>query len=99
MKIKHIFFSAFILFSVESTVAQTPQRFYDKSKCGYKLNNQIIVPATYDAGSDFINGSAIVIKANKRGFINERGIVIISFDYEDAGPFMNGLAKVKKNGK
>ena len=38
-------------------------------------------------------------RGGKWGFINEKGEQKIPFEYEDAAPFVDGLASVKKNGK
>ncbi|GGE02101.1 hypothetical protein GCM10011312_26820 [Planktosalinus lacus] len=45
------------------------------------------------------NGLALTKKDNKFGYINENGIVIINFKFDEARGFKNGLAGVKINGK
>lgn len=45
------------------------------------------------------NGLALTKKNNKFGYINENGIVVIDFRFEEARGFRNGLAGVKVNGK
>ena len=79
---------------------QPPHRFYENAKCGYiAANEKLLLPPVYDAGSDFKNGLAIVMKKNKRAFINEQGAFITEFDFDDAGLPNDGLCKVMKNGK
>lgn len=79
---------------------QPPHRFYENAKCGYiAANEKLLLPPVYDAGSDFKNELAIVMKKNKRAFINEQGAFITEFDFDDAGLPNNGLCKVMKNGK
>jgi hypothetical protein len=45
------------------------------------------------------NGLALTKKGNKFGYINENGVVIIDFKFDDARGFKNGFAGVKVNGK
>lgn len=79
---------------------QPPHRFCENAKCGYiAANEKLLLPPVYDAGSDFKNGLAIVMKKNKRAFINEQGVFITEFDFDDAGLPNEGLCKVMKNGK
>ena len=79
---------------------QPPHRFYENAKCGYiSANEKLLLPPVYDAGSDFKNGLAIVMKKNKRAFINEQGEFVTEFDFDDVGLPNEGLCKVMKNGK
>ena len=79
---------------------QPPHRFYENAKCGYiAANEKLLLPPVYDAGSDFYNGLAIVMKKNKRAFINEQGTFVSEFAFDDAGLPNDGLCKVMKNGK
>ena len=69
-----------------------------------KTNGDIIIEAKYEltvegdysysleAFSYFQEGLARVAKNGKFGYINEKGEVIIDFDYEDSGHFSQGLA-------
>jgi len=83
----------------------TVTRFYEKSLVGYKNSNgDIVVAAKYTAGSEMYRspaggGYALVLVGRKRGFINEKGEVIIPFIYDDASVFHDGLARVMKDGK
>ena len=85
--------SFFLLLSI-TLLAQSPSRFYDKGLAGYKnpVTGEIIVPATYQAGSDFQEGFAIVMQNNLLGYINEQGLLVIPCRFNDAGLFVNGLA-------
>ncbi len=86
----------------KSLLAQTnpPIRFYENGKVGYKsADGKTIVAPLYYAGSEFINGFAIVIKDNLRGYINEQGELKIPLMYRDANPFFNGFASVKFGNK
>ena len=76
-------------------------RFYQNAKVGYKdASGHVIVNPAYEAGSDFYNGYALVLKANKRGYINAKGEIAIDFIYDDASVFTSsGLARVSQNGK
>src|SRR5436190_14641945 len=75
-------------------------RFYENSKVGYKdQNGTVIVPAKYEAGSEFFEGMALVLENRMRGFINNKGEVAIPFIYSDASVFKNGMARVAKGGK
>ena len=92
----------FLLLSIQYFItAQTPpHRFYENAKCGYlNSSNELVLAPIYDAGSDFKQGLAIVMKQNKRAFINEQGVFITGFDFDDAGLPSDGLCKVLKNGK
>ncbi|MBN8703309.1 MAG: WG repeat-containing protein [Bacteroidetes bacterium] len=86
-----------------SSLAQdkTPIRFYKNAKVGYKdESGKVIVEPTYQAGSDFYNGYALVLKNNKRGFINNTSNVVIDFIYDDASVFTQlGFARVTQGGK
>jgi hypothetical protein len=70
--------------------AQSPVRFYQKAKAGYKdpSTGKVIVEPTYDAGSDFREGYAIVMMGRKRGYINEKGEVAIPLQFDDASQFL-----------
>jgi len=76
-------------------------RFYQNSKCGYKDKNTgtIIVSPIYYAGSDFFEDIALVVKDNKRGYIDKKGNIVIPLIYEDASVFFSGLARVTLNHK
>ena len=64
--------SVFICVAISN--AQSPIRFYENAKVGYKdASGNVIVPAKYAAGSDFSEGYALVIEKNKRGYIDATG--------------------------
>ena len=98
-------------FLIGSSFAQTAStgsvtRFYENAKVGYKnkATGEVVVPPNYVAGSEMMtdeNGNhyALVLEGRKRGFINEKGTVIIPFIYDDASVFFNGLARVMKESK
>ncbi|MEO8088171.1 MAG: WG repeat-containing protein, partial [Bacteroidota bacterium] len=96
-----------LLFSVSICIvtigsAQNVIRFYAGGKVGYKnkLSGEIVVQPIYSAGSEMMaDNTALVIEGRKRGFINEKGEVIIPFIYDDASVFFDGLARVMKDGK
>lgn len=74
-------------------------KFTQNYKVGYKnIQGEVIVPNIYDAGSEFENGYAIVLRGPKRGYINRLGQETIIPKYQDASPFYFGLACVKKDG-
>ena len=93
------FFTSFLALLFTATLfAQSPVRFYEKGKVGYKTaDGKVIVAAAYDAGGDFSEGFAIVLKNGKRGYINTTGELIIALQYDDAGQFKNGIARVMKD--
>ena len=82
--------------------AQNVIRFYQGGKVGYKnkTTGEIVVPPNYTAGSEMMpDNTALVLEGRKRGFINDKGEVIIPFMYDDASVFFEGLARVMKEGK
>lgn len=82
--------------------AQNVIRFYEGGKVGYKnkLSGEMVVAPHYTAGSEMqSNNTALVLEGRKRGFINDKGQVIIPFMYDDASVFFDGLARVMKDGK
>ena len=52
------------------------------------------VKAKYDFVDKISEGLAVVVKDNKYGFINSRGVEVITPQFEYAGSFSNGLADV-----
>jgi hypothetical protein len=82
--------------------AQEVVRFYQGGKVGYKnkATGEIVVQPNYTAGSEMMpDKTALVLEGRKRGFINDKGEVIIPFMYDDASIFSDGLARVMKDGK
>src|SRR5436190_22307507 len=82
--------------------AQDVIRFYQGGKVGYKnkVTGEIVVQPNYTAGSEMMpDKTALVLEGRKRGFINDKGEVIIPFMYDDASIFSDGLARVMKEGK
>jgi hypothetical protein len=60
---------------------QELQRFYKEGKCGYKnMDGTVIINPEYGAGSNFTEGMALVIKNNKRGFINQKTKLLFHFN-------------------
>ena len=49
--------------------------------------------------AEFSEGLLSVKKSGLYGYINEKGEVVIPFRYEEAEKFLNGFAKVKREGK
>ena len=90
----------FLFVIAQVSNAQNVIRFYENGKVGYKKSTgEIIIPATYPAGSEMMENYAIVLKGNKRGYINDKGETIIPFIYDDASVFSSGLACVMKENK
>ncbi len=82
--------------------AQTLHRYYDKTgKCGYMdpVSRKTKIIPTFEAGSDFKDRLAIVVKNGLMGFINETGTEIIPCQYNEVSEFNYGLARVTKNKK
>lgn len=78
------------------------QRTKDKREGYIDKAGRFIIPPTFKMGfaSDFSNGLAAVCTDGKRwGYINAKGIMVIPPKYETAGPFKDGLARVRINGK
>src|SRR5437763_3816145 len=97
-----LFAVSFVLFiaPVYFSMAQNLVRFYENAKVGYRdQDGKLIVPAKYEAGSEFYEGMALVLENRMRGFINNRGEVVIQFIYNDASVFKNGLARVARGSK
>ncbi len=63
-----------------------------------KIDRVILSPAYNEIGFCHEN-LASALKGNKYGFINDKGNVVIPFEYDEASPFWSGKAKVKQNGK
>nr|MBK9652114.1 WG repeat-containing protein [Bacteroidota bacterium] len=96
------FLSVFVVACFASINADAQlQRFYENAKVGYKNieTGAVVVPAKYYAGSEFMEGYALVLEGRKRGFIDAKGEVIIPFEYDDASIFYDGVARVMKGGK
>ena len=58
----------------------------------------MVIQAQFDscyAACVFKDGIALVIKNNKFGWIDKKGRLAILLDFDDAYPFVNGLAKVR----
>src|SRR3954467_12358635 len=92
--------AALILSASTFSMAQDLVRFYENAKVGYKDDNgNVVVPAKYEAGSEFYEGMALVLQNRLRGFINNKGEVAIPFMYNDASVFKSGLARVSKGSK
>ena len=57
-------FSVFFVLSMVGYSQESLQLFYQNKKAGYKNQaGQVIVPPKYDAGSQFVNGFAVVMLA------------------------------------
>ncbi|WP_010676961.1 WG repeat-containing protein [Bacillus timonensis] len=79
------------------------------STTGYMdLEGNIVIPASYEGGTDFSEGLASVKKYGKYGYIDVHGNLVIDFLYNEALPFKEGFAVVRignrrffidKNGK
>ena len=83
-----------------AVLAQSPERFYQNGKVGYRdKSGNVIVAPQYEAGSDFFEGRALTLQKGKRGFLDEKGTVVIPFIYDDASAFHEGLAHVMQNNK
>ncbi|MBP9933976.1 MAG: WG repeat-containing protein, partial [Chitinophagaceae bacterium] len=71
-------FSVFFVLSMVGYSQESLQLFYQNKKAGYKNQaGAVIVPPKYDAGSQFVNGFAVVMLNGLRGFINADGTEII----------------------
>src|SRR4051812_47337037 len=89
-----------LIVATNMVAAQDLVRFYENAKVGYKdQNNNVVVPAKYEAGSEFFEGMALVLENRMRGFINNKGEVVIPFLYSDGSVFKGGLARVTKGNK
>ena len=87
-----------VLLIKTNSFSQDLIRFYENAKVGYKnkATGEIVVPPNYVAGSEMMtdeNGNhfALVLEGRKRGFINEKGTVIIPFIYDDASVFFKPI--------
>ena len=75
----------FLLLVIIQSNAQVLVRFYENGKAGYKDKiGNVVVPVTYDAGSEFSEGMALVLKHHLRGYIDNKGDEVIPFIYSDA---------------
>src|SRR6478672_3666488 len=101
LQLTTIFLTLALILTFSISFSQTPVRFYQHAKAGYKnpVTGVVIVEPKYDAGSDFREGFAIVMMGRKRGYINEKGEVAIPLQYDDASQFFGGLARVTMGGK
>jgi hypothetical protein len=106
MRTNRVFkFIALLSFAALTSSAQV-SLFYQNGKAGYKntVTGEIVVPAQYPAASSMMQTAdgkfyAFVYNGTKTGYINDKGEVIIPFIYDDAAPFSEGVARVKKEGK
>ena len=87
-------------FKDDTALVQQCHKFYFIDRYGKKLNENVVRQV-----GDFIDGLALAQDfhkyngISKYGWINRHGEWIIPPDYEEANPFQEGLAAVKKEGK
>lgn len=81
-----------LIFSTK-LLAQEP--FSENGMHGFKQNENVIIPATFEYVTHFSEELACVKQNGKWGFINKTGKWIIEPVYLSAQPMKNGLAKVK----
>ncbi len=76
----------------------------DSKKFGYiNQNLGLEIALLYDGAGEFSEGLAPVLKGGKWGYINEKGVAAIDYEFDDVGEngaygFVNGLAPARKNG-
>jgi hypothetical protein len=83
-----------------NTNAKNLVRFYQNALVGYKNEaGETIVPATFEAGSEFSNGIAIILQNGGRGLINDEGQTVLPPIFQDLTMPENGVVVAKQNGK
>ena len=72
----------------------------------FNARGEILTPPVFtlrdiEERLEFSEGLLPIIDADtgKTGYINDRGLWVISPQYDDASPFRDGLALVEKDGK
>ena len=87
----------------ENGICSEQKLFIVKENDSYHLVNskgKRVGEETFEAAKAFTKaGYAAVCKNGKWGFVNEKGELVIDYQYEDALSFSNGYAAVKKDGK
>lgn len=75
--------------------------FYDPARraCGYKYNNNVVIPPKFNNAFDFNEGMAPVQPDENWGFIDKTGSLVIPDKYVWVGYFSESLAPVKIDGK
>lgn len=73
--------------------------FSDNDKYGFKnRDNQIVIPAIYDAAIEFYNGYSSVSVQNKWGIIDTKGKIIIPLEFEQCGKVSENKVGIQNNG-
>lgn len=68
-------------------------------KYGFKNNDSIVIPATFDDAWWFSEGLASVKVNGKWGFVNKDGTLVIPAKFDFTNIFQEGLAPVRMGGK
>jgi len=90
----HIIATCFLLVII-STNSFSQEPFTENDKHGFKLNEKVTIPATFEYVTHFSEGLACVKQNGKWGFIDSTGNWIIKPQFFTAQPMRNGVAKVK----
>ena len=59
-------------------------------------NGEEVIPLIYEYATCFREGLAVVKIRNKFGYVDSKNTLVISIQFDDANPFINGKAKVRK---
>ncbi|MCC6701380.1 MAG: WG repeat-containing protein [Fluviicola sp.] len=90
---KKLLFFFFLFFSFLS-FGQEMVTFHENGKYGYKRNQQIVIPASFDYAVDFWNGHALVKQGNNWGYIRPNGSWLFEPQFANGESFRSGVAIV-----
>lgn len=97
-KIAHLYQEIDAAKNAEQTVLTERKTMWQELDTYYNANISLYKAQGYDDILPFSEGLAAVKKAEKWGFIDKTGQVVIACEYEHVGTFTEGLAVVEKTG-
>lgn len=72
--------------------------FEENGKYGFKVNDEVLIPAQFDRVRSFAEGLCAVQVGDKWGYIDHTGAWVVQPRYDGAGFFTDGLAGVQTGG-
>ncbi|MAB90745.1 MAG: hypothetical protein CMJ90_14995 [Planctomycetes bacterium] len=62
-------------------------------------SGQLVVPLRYDEALGFLEGSAPVRQERKWRYVNQKGQLVLAFQFGTARAFSNGFSFVERNSR
>ncbi|MCB9188828.1 MAG: WG repeat-containing protein [Flavobacteriales bacterium] len=91
------FITGFILLFAFTSWSQ--KAFKDGTLYGYRIGDEVIIPAQFEYAADFTEGFGCVRENGKWGYVDADKNWLFSPEFDKAGPFIGQFAKIKKDGK